>query len=233
MYHTIILPSETRACRLLNSLHSRPAFASANIKSMCFYDTVQLATAAEVIQLCSGIDDLALWVFPAGDRHIELPVFLLDALDRLPLSRLSIRLSAVFCTANSMPFLPSIPLFSKITHLELMDGWVLWGSPIGIHCLTQLTHISLRMFPDQTAPALLQTILAECTLLQVLILRVTEKVDKVDEWLLEHEGLDDLRIVVTTKKHLVSDGIPSLWEYGDCITNLMRHLNTYKQICIH
>jgi hypothetical protein len=215
MYHTIILTSETRACRLVNSLHPRPAFASANIKSMCFCGTVQLTTAAEVMQLCSGIDNLALWILPDWDRYsvaIVPPHFLLDALNRLRLSRLSIHLSTIFC-GPTKPFLSSIPFFRTITHLELMEGWVLWGSPIGIHCLTQLTHISLRMpSTHQTEPALqFQMILADCNLLQVLVLRVTEEVEKVEKWLLEY-GLDDPRIVVT--KHVTSYGIGP-WQYGD------------------
>jgi len=186
---------------------------------------VQLTTAAEVMQLCSGIDNLALWIMPDWDRYtttIVPPNFLLDALNRLPLSRLSIHLSTIFCGAT-MPFLPSIPFFSKITHLELMEGWVLWGSPIGIHCLTQLTHISLRISTHQTAPALLRTILADCNLLQVLVLRVTEEVEKVEKWLLEHNGLDDPRIVVTTKKYIASDGI-GLWQYGDYQLEASEHL---------
>jgi hypothetical protein len=217
MYHTIIVTSETRARRLVNSLHPRPVFASANIKSMCLRGTVQLTTAAEVMQLCSGIDHLALWILLDWERYsvtLVPPHFLLDALNRLTLSRLSIHLSTIFCGVT-VPVLPSIPFFSKITHLELMECWVLWRSPItiGIHCLTQLTHISLRVSTNHTAPSLLQIILVDCNLLQVLALHVTEEVEKVEKWLLEHNGLDDPRIVVTTKKHIASNGI-GVWQYS-------------------
>ncbi|KAG1872520.1 uncharacterized protein F5891DRAFT_947961, partial [Suillus fuscotomentosus] len=219
MYRTVVLASEARACLFVDSLRSRPVFASVNVKSLCIRGMVQLATAVEVIQLCSGIVDLALWILPEGDH--DMLDHLLDALNKLPLSRLSIHLSTVF-RRTDMPFLPSISLFSKVTHLDLLEGWVLWGSPIGIHCLTQLTHISLRLFTDRTAPALLQMILADCIHLKVLVLRVTEEVGRVEKWLQEHDGLDDHRIVVTAKSSRdtwnckTSDGM-SLWQYGDYI----------------
>ncbi|KAG1841185.1 hypothetical protein C8R48DRAFT_781495 [Suillus tomentosus] len=220
IYHTIVLTSETRACRFIDSLHSRPALASKNVKSLCLCGTVQLATAAEVMHLCSGVCSLALWILPEGHNH-TVPDFLLEELNGLPLSRLSIQLSTVF-RRTARPFLPSIPIFNIITHLELLEGWVLWGSSIGIPCLTQLTHISLRVFTKQTAPALLQMILSDCVILEVLVLRVTEEVGTVEKWLLEYEGLDDPRIVVTTKSphdtwdHVASDGM-SLWQYGDYV----------------
>ncbi|KAG1884206.1 uncharacterized protein F5891DRAFT_971483, partial [Suillus fuscotomentosus] len=220
IYHTIVLTSETRACRFIDSLHSRPALASKNVKSLCLCGTVQLATAAEVMHLCSSVCSLALWILPEGHNH-TVPDFLLEELNGLPLLRLSIQLSTVFCR-TARPFLPSIPIFNNITHLELLEGWVLWGSSIGIPCLTQLTHISLRVFTKQTAPALLQMILSDCVILEVLVLRVTEEVGTVEKWLLEYEGLDDPRIVVTTKSphdtwdHVASDGM-SLWQYGDYV----------------
>ncbi|KAG0696100.1 hypothetical protein DEU56DRAFT_750084, partial [Suillus clintonianus] len=213
IYHTIILTNETRACHFVDSLRSRLALASKNVKSLCLCGTVQLATAAEVMHLCSGVCSLALWILPEGDNH-AMPDFLLEALNGLPLSWLSIQLSTVF-RGTAMPFLPSIPIFSHVTHLELLEGWVLWGSPIGIPCLTQLTHISLRVFTKQTAPASLQMILANCVILEVLVLRVTEEVSTVEKWLLEH-GLDDPCIIVTAKSprdtwdRVASDGM-SLW----------------------
>lgn len=212
MYRTVVLASEARACLFVDSLRSRPVFASVNVKSLCIRGMVQLTTAVEVIQLCSGIVDLALWILPEGDH--DMLDHLLDALNKLPLSRLSIHLSTVF-RRTDMPFLPSISLFSKVTHLDLLEGWVLWGSPIGIHCLTQLTHISLRLFTDRI-------ILADCIHLKVLVLRVTEEVGRVEKWLQEHDGLDDHCIVVTAKSSRdtwncrTSDGM-SLWQYGDYI----------------
>ncbi|KAG2037993.1 hypothetical protein BDR03DRAFT_862841, partial [Suillus americanus] len=230
MYHTIVLTNEMRAHRFISSLHSRPALASENIKSLCLCGTVQLATAAEVVQLCSSVDSLALWILPEGDNHV-VPDVLLLALNGLPLLQLSIQLSTVF-RRTPRPFLPSIPMFHKVTHLELLEGWVVWGFPIGIPCLTQLTHISLQVFTSWTTPILLQMILSDCVLLRVLVLHVTEDVGRVERWLREHEGLDDPRIVVTAKSprdnwdRVACDGM-SLWQYGDYITS---YRNT-TQIC--
>ncbi|KAG1795278.1 uncharacterized protein BJ212DRAFT_1291353, partial [Suillus subaureus] len=68
-------------------------FASVNVKSLCIGGTVQLTTVVEVIQLCSGIVDLTLWILPEGDH--DVPGCLLDALNKLPLSQLSIHLSTL------------------------------------------------------------------------------------------------------------------------------------------
>jgi len=228
MYNTVILTSETLACRFVDSLRFRPAFASTKVRSLCLDGTVQLATATEIVRLCSGVKDLALWILPRGDTPIVPDLQnLLDALNLLPLSRLSIHLSTIFRRTAS-PFLPSIPLFSKITHLELLDGWVLWSSATGIQCLAQITHLSLRLVSiHHTAPALLQQILTNCVHLQVLALRVTNgvQVRDVDKWLVENEDLDDPRIIVTTKTphdtwdNGMSDGMGP-WKYAEYI---MKH----------
>ncbi|KAG1802487.1 hypothetical protein EV424DRAFT_1517970 [Suillus variegatus] len=205
MYRTVILTSEFQARGFIDS---RP-LASAKVKSLCLGGTLQLMTAAHIIELCQSIDDLALWVLPEGDMP-NVPACLLTALNRLSLSRLSVRLSAIFCR-TATPYLPSIPLFGKVTHLELLEGWVLWGFPqaTGIHQLTQLTHLSLRVVARQTAPALLQMILTECASLEVLVLRVIDGVEDIEAWL-KVKGLDDPRIMVTaTDPH----------NFWDCLTS--------------
>ncbi|KAG1843505.1 hypothetical protein C8R48DRAFT_780648 [Suillus tomentosus] len=225
MYRTVIFTSEAQACRFINS---RPV-ASAKVKSLCLGSTLHLVTAADVMELCNHINNLALWIVPEGDAP-GVPACLLNALSRLPkLSQLSIRVSTVFCR-TAVPFLPSMPLFNAITHLELLEGWVLWGFPVGINYLTQLTHLSLRMVAHQTAPASLRMILMNCVCLQVLILRVIEGVDNIEKWL-KDEGIDDPRIVVTTMTPHHSwvnfklgndDRLRSLWQYGDYI---LKHRN--------
>ncbi|KAG1891832.1 uncharacterized protein F5891DRAFT_1197343 [Suillus fuscotomentosus] len=216
MYHTIVFTSEAQACRFVES---RPV-ASAKVKSLCLGSTLHLVTAADVMELCSHVDSLALWIVREGDAP-GVPACLLNAFNRLPkLSQLSIRVSTVFCR-NAVPFLPSMPIFNKITHLELLEGWVLWGFPIGIHYLTRLTHLSLRVVAHQTAPASLRIILMNCVCLELLVLRVIEglgEVGDIEKWL-EDEGLADPRIVVTTMTpyHSWVNDDRSLWQYGDYI----------------
>ncbi|KAG1769911.1 hypothetical protein EV702DRAFT_978454, partial [Suillus placidus] len=213
MYRTIIFTSEAQARRFVKS---RPV-ASAKVKSLCLGSTLHLVTAADVMELCSHVNNLALWIVPEGDAP-GVPACLLNAINRLPkLSQLSIRVSTVFCR-NVVPFLPSVPLFNRITHLELLEGWVLWGFPVGIHHLTQLTHLSLRVVAHQTALASLRMILMNCVCLQVLVLRVIEGVDDIEKWLAD-EGLDDPRIVVTTMtphhswdNFKLGNGERSLWQ---------------------
>jgi hypothetical protein len=171
--------------------------------------SAELKILHRVIELCQSIDDLALWVLPEGDMP-NVPACLLTALNRLALSRLSVHLSAIFCRMAT-PYFPSILLFGKVTHLELLEGWVLWGFPqaTGIHQLTQLMHLSLRVVAHQTAPALLQMILAECAALEVLVLRVINGVEDIEAWL-KVKGLDDPRIMVTaTDPH----------NFWDCLTS--------------
>lgn len=217
MYRTVIFTSEAQACRFIKS---RPV-ASAKVKSLCLGSTLHVVTAVDVMELCIHVDDLALWIVPEGDTP-GMPARLLNALNRLPkLLQLSIRVSTVFCKTAVGPFLPSMPLFKKITHLELLEGWVLWSFPVGIHYLTQLTHLSLRLVTYRTAPASLRMILVDCVYLRVLILRVIEGVDDVEKWL-KDEGLDDPRIVVTTMTPPSHHSWVSLWQHGD---NILKHRN--------
>ncbi|KIK35836.1 hypothetical protein CY34DRAFT_16776 [Suillus luteus UH-Slu-Lm8-n1] len=216
MYHTVILTSEFQGRGFVDSC----PLASAKVKALCLGGNLQLTTAARILELCRSIDDLALWVLPGGDVP-DVPACLLIALNRLPLSRLSVRLSAIFCR-TAAPYLPSIPLFEKVTHLELLEGWVLWGFPTGIHHLTQLTHLSLRAVAHQTAPALLKMILTDCASLEVLFLRVIDGVEDIEAWL-KAEGFDDPRITVVTATDprnfwdcLTSDETKT-WNYGDDI----------------
>ena len=228
MYHTVILTSEFQGHGFVNS---RP-LASAKVKSLCLGGTLQLTTAAHIMELCGGVDDLALWVLPQAEGDVpqaEVPACLSIALNKLPLSRLSLRLSAIFCR-TAAPYLPSIPLFGKITHLEILEGWVLWGFPTGIHCLAQLMHLSLQVVAHQTAPTLLRMILADCVCLEVLVLRIIDGVDDIEAWL-KVEGLDDPRIIVTAMDpHNTWDCLASdetrIWHYRDDATKCQNSTST-------
>ncbi|KAF7342160.1 hypothetical protein MVEN_01803800 [Mycena venus] len=110
-----------------------------------------------ILASCSAVQNLVL--FP---KQTDLLPFL----SSMPLRRLTIPLDDVFSPAN-IDFLH--PLFSHITHLELMDGPLdnsRWEEYSGLALLPNLTHLS---FLVQRSLRIFQGALAACPALQVLV----------------------------------------------------------------
>jgi hypothetical protein len=119
----------------------------------------------------------------------------------LPLASLSLNISLVFrYCASPVISLSDVPTFCTITHLEILNGWILWGSTIGLEHLRNLTHLSLCFHTQRTKLSLVTLLLSRLPL-QVLVLRTTEDLCVVQASL-KLAGLTDPRIVLTGDSHV-------------------------------
>ena len=110
---------------------------------------------------------------------------------------LSFRLSCLYITDT--PTLLSIPVFHQLTHLEILEEWILWVEPLDIDKLAQLTHVSLYLNIQKAVPQYIRNLLINCSALKALILRV-DHLENAKGWLAASNVIDH-RIVVTDLNH--------------------------------
>ncbi|KAG0691967.1 hypothetical protein DFH29DRAFT_818503, partial [Suillus ampliporus] len=188
----------------LSSIHLQPQFAGEAIKTLCFTGTVRLETAARLLCLCRSLKNLALWISPPNaDGQSDQ---LLDSMQVPLLTSLSLNISLVFrhC-ASPVISLSEVPMFCTITHLEILNGWILWGSTVGLEHLHTLTHLSLCLNTRRTKLSLVTLLLSRLPL-QVLVFRTTEDLDVVQAFL-QDAGLSDPRIMLTHDSHVNWDNL--------------------------
>ena len=180
------------------------------------------SSTAQILDICKGITDLTLYgvcYFPFNERPILKP------LDALPLTSLSIHLSAFFY--YECPYLPDLGIAHRITHLHLNDNWIVWrGTTLGLTRLTQLSHLSLRWTGYYNLD-LLHEIL-ELTNLKVLVLWRSKSADEDKELLgrLSHEGLKDRRIVLlNSKQYAVYLEFGGFWGYAEDLVKWREKVN--------
>lgn len=194
LYRKIVLSEEITAGPFLSSIHLQPQFAGEAINTLCFTGTVRLETATRILRLCKSLKNLALWISPPN--AVGQSDQLLDSMQVLSLTSLSLNISLVFrhC-ASPVISLSEVSTFSTITHLEILNEWILWGSTVGLEHLRTLTHLSL-CFNTQRTKLSLVTLLLSRLPLQALVFRTTENLDVVQAFL-QDAGLSDPRIVLT------------------------------------
>ncbi|KAH7903953.1 hypothetical protein BJ138DRAFT_1119885 [Hygrophoropsis aurantiaca] len=218
LYQKVTLSDDETACRFSSALLLRPAFAQVTVESLWLKGTVRVAAASEILRLCKGTTDLALWISPFHEPAASDA--LLECLDSLPLVRLSLPLSLICgSTSSVLAFLPAINLFSRLTHLELLDGWVLWGSAIGLASLPCLTHLSLRLSVSRTNGMLLRGILESDNMQALALLIPANDRDNAQDWLIDH-GIRDRRVVLVDQleRQNILTGTPrAFWRYADCV----------------
>ncbi|TFK69583.1 hypothetical protein BDN72DRAFT_608253 [Pluteus cervinus] len=90
------------------------------------------AKPAQYFSLCPNITNLVLWCDSDLDQAD------VESLSFLPLTHLSVNLERL-----PEPTAKVIELYSRITHLELLDGFDLETGPTIIQCFTSLTHIAV------------------------------------------------------------------------------------------
>ncbi|KIO07294.1 hypothetical protein M404DRAFT_941210 [Pisolithus tinctorius Marx 270] len=191
LYEKVILAEEAWALYFLSSLQSRPEFAARSVRFLRIKPAVQLRTAIEILQLCCGLVDLILQIVPCVPGRSYC---LIDTLNTLPLKSLSLSLSLVFDNSPSFS-LHSVAFFCQLTHLEIKEGWVLWGSTIGLEQLNHLTHLAVRLSTQWTQASLIKQILTNCSRLKLLVLWSTEASDEVKAYMRYWE-ISDKRIIL-------------------------------------
>ncbi|KAJ7584140.1 hypothetical protein C8J56DRAFT_1166978 [Mycena floridula] len=162
LYRCLILQGRSMVRLFPDTTNSRvradPLFYQTRVKTLCIIEELTTADLQTVFSACSGVQSLAIYV-----RHIEQTSAMEtnDALNALASGRPSpAKLSCDFRwtqrSDGSHRF--GLPLFQNVTHLELevirredFDGKRL-------HCLKQLTHLSLidsdAMHPETQVPGL-------------------------------------------------------------------------------
>jgi hypothetical protein len=204
LYRKIVISQEITAGSFLSSIHFQPHFAGETITTLCLKGTVQLDSAVRILCLCRSLKNLVLWVSPSNEiGHSDR---LLASMQALPLASLSLNISLVFrYCASPIISLSEVPTFCTITHLEILNGWILWGSTIGLEHLRNLTHLSLCLHTQRTKLSLVTLLLSRLPL-QVLVLRTTEDLDVVQAFL-KHAGLSDPWIVLIGDSHVDWDNL--------------------------
>ncbi|KAG1907712.1 uncharacterized protein F5891DRAFT_1180740 [Suillus fuscotomentosus] len=225
LYRKIVLSNENIAISFLSSLRIRCQrsgdFARGIVKSLCIEGDVLLSTAAEILSLCSGATNLALWIAPSDFNGTTNP--LLQPLNNLPLMSLSLSISLIFRYTKFVS-LGAFKAFSTVTHLEILNGWVLWNSTIGLEYLDGLTHLCLHIHTQRTKPDLVVSLLARSHL-QVLVFRISEDINAVQTFL-EFNSLSDSRIVLVSQVPTAwgefGGGDMSLWKDADQVVDWRR-----------
>jgi hypothetical protein len=193
VYKTVLLRGPEHAAQFLGALtnHRPPAFAQSHVKALCIRPTIPLGLTIQLLTTCSGLESLALWIHPQSDTAV-----LVNLLSSLPLTFLSLVLASIQPTSYRNSVLRNHHIFINITHLDIVDHWMLWTSTHGIEHLPLLTHVAFRFWSRGSVNAALSTILRESPKLRVLILLANSTVIPGTREYLEKQGIRDIRVVV-------------------------------------
>ncbi|TFK65813.1 hypothetical protein BDN72DRAFT_179025 [Pluteus cervinus] len=152
----------------------------------------------DCLELCPNIVDLAIWV--DTDTNNIAPLF--PAFSKLRLHRLSIRLPALYPSEEFTVEHAQQPVFSHLTHLDVVHSTAAWNEIAGIAKLPSLTHLALS---DRIAINVVETAVKNCKNLQVVVLAsLCMSVDAYNEDLTGEStieapwnsyGFDDPRVV--------------------------------------
>lgn len=166
---------------------------------------------------CPNITDLALW-------NTEVDETLLPLIERLPLQRLSLRLTAMF--GKHERFLkymaegPSQPLaFSQLTHLDVIGHIHIYGADIW-NFLAQFPCLSYLSVSDLTSTTIQH--MSRLPRLKMLLV-VDEDIQNRPVVVLPKKDENDARIVSCSVDHYVKDWVrggrlyrgTNSWEVGE------------------
>ena len=233
LYKKVVLGSESEAQRFMTCLRwwqSPHSFTRTAVKRLCMFGNMMPMIALEILEYCTGITTLALWIQNAFGDSAWMQEYV-DALSFL--MELSLNMSSMFCSTT--PSFAMLDIAHRITHLEILDRWILWTSTVGIKEMTQLTHLVLDLHLWNSCSQHVQRILHCCSTLKVVLLQAYNSQSEVNTWLETH-CIHDIRIVWTDNSVWINwdifglDEEPcNLWDYADEIV-AWRHQNdgTYR-----
>lgn len=169
---------------------------------------------------------LALWIAPS-DVPNEMNL-LLRSLNALPLMTLSLSISLIF-NHSSCVSLSTIPVFRLLSHLEIINHWILWGSTVGLQDLDGLTHLCLHVDRQRTKPVLVKLLLNNPHF-RIFVFRISEDSATMHKFL-EQNDLVDPRIVLVhrSRSDFRADDM-SLWRNAEQIVE-WRYANQGKVPC--
>ena len=246
-YYNVVLTSDTKALSFISTLRTEELVRAA-VKALHLESSVSVESCTRILQLCEGLEELSLHVlvFP---RHAITSSFDSPAKPLLPhlykfykLRSLTINLSTIF-VGDEAVYLPRVPLFERITHLHIINAWVLWCRSTGLESLANLTHLSLHISTLHVHVHHLRTLLRSDRL-QVLVLwrREPETYNHV-QCCLSSIHIRDARIVImnnalfreyTHEEHAFWDYVGAMvsWRKASMGKISRTHwLVTYKNSC--
>lgn len=193
VYGTVVLRGPGHAVEFLGALvnYRPPEFAQSHVKALCIRPSIPFSIVIRLLNTCSGLESLALWTPPHTDT-----ADLINLLSSLPLTFLSINLVSIQLPSFPKPILQNHPAFVNLTHLDIVNNWVLWTSSLGIELLPRLTHVSFRFWSRGSVNGALSTILEQSPKLQVLVLLANSVVIPGAREYLDKQGVHDIRVVV-------------------------------------
>ena len=134
LYKKVILRSEREARRFMTCLRWRQSphsFTQAAVKRLCMFGNMLPTIALEILEHCTGITALAIWIQDAFADSVRMQEYV-NTLSFL--MELSLNMSSMFYLTT--PSFAMLDVAHRITHLEILDGWVLWTSTVGIEEMT-------------------------------------------------------------------------------------------------
>ncbi|KAH0834224.1 hypothetical protein J3R83DRAFT_11538 [Lanmaoa asiatica] len=225
VYKTVLLRGAGHAVRFLGALtnYRSPEFAKSHVKALCIRPSIPLSLTIQLLTACSGLESLALWILPQTDT-----ADLIDLISSLPLTFLSLNIRSILPPSHPKSVLRNHPAFVNITHLDIVNHWVLWTSSLGIEHLPFLTHMAFRFWSRGSVNTALSTILQQSPKLRVLVLLADYVVIPEAREYLEKQGIRDIRVVVL--KHtrdadeweLMERDSVSMWQRAECIVRWRR-----------
>ena len=234
VYKTVLLRGPEHAAQFLGALINDrpPEFAQSYVKALCIRPSIPLGLTIQLLTTCSGLESLALWIPPQSDT-----ADLINLLSSLPLTSLSLVLASIQPTSYRNPVLQNHPVFVNITHLDIVDHWMLWTSTHGIENLPLLTHVAFRFWSRGSVSAALSTILRESPKLRVLILLADSKVLPGTRVYLYEQGIRDIRVVVLQHardadewESMERDSV-TMWQRADMIVRWRRCNRGLCMVC--
>ncbi|KAJ7440606.1 hypothetical protein FB451DRAFT_1058754 [Mycena latifolia] len=189
----------SRAC--LKMLALRPAtFIHDHVQHLSLTSDLTSPSHAHRLAAFSGIANLAL--FNGNPSPQFLPI-----MAAMPLRRLSTELASLF-PSTGIDF--DHPIFSQLTHLDLLNTNVSDEWAVGLGRLPCLTHLSFNWVHGSRHPApAFDAVLLHCSFLQVLILNVAHQNNIVDLTEEYTSFAEDPRLVLMVLEDAMSD-----WELG-------------------
>ncbi|KAJ7673862.1 hypothetical protein DFH06DRAFT_750914 [Mycena polygramma] len=195
LYETVYLYRQRTSNNFLRTIETSTtksrAFFSMHVKSLCVLFDMPMDHIMRVTATCSGVINLTTWFISSG----LWPAAGFRPLSHLMLSLRPRRLAAwhgVLCSPD--PHF-TLPFFSQITHLTVVNIWEEWTAWPAFS-LSALTHLSLdftfglRTLPEEELLLISESITAilrACVDVRVCALRVDQPADSPTiTWMVEH-----------------------------------------------
>jgi len=180
LYEKVILRSDREGQHFVTCLRqwwSPHSFTRGAVKRLCMFGDMMPEVTLEILEYCTGVTALAMWNQKAW-AHSE---WMQESVDALPLlTELSLNMSSMFFSTT--PSFAKLDMDHRITHLEILDGWILWTSTVGIEEMTQLTHLVLDLHLWHTCAQHIWKILDHCSALKVVLLQAFCSQSEANDW---------------------------------------------------